>query len=846
LQLEALEDTLEPWAVGSRATTARSTLRPSSGTHGGPDRQHTGLSPAAQRENLRKEQYEQVIERAKVMMVPDNPKSRGRKMSHPDAMSDAAESVQLLKPEEFVEGVNHLDQAIEELSRSVRLEHLVEGGSQSDEKARQAREEARRRLDAEQRRARQKEQQARDPHRKVALRLENKRRFEQETLAEAGIPMSQVDVKGGRGGETVSLVDVQGLRSRCQMLDQGLNVRAMLDRKKNMELQERRRSMAASAPQLGGLLDSVTDGNTLWPLDGRYEDRLERVKARNQMHHADGIVRKLASRRNKEPYPLPFVFKVEEVGDLGTDEDLPSKRRLAVVSGRTFGPQRHAYGRRKTEVAGVLTQQFKATMQGSSTHVVPVSSTATSSVCHRNSAVLHKFVGDLAIGMTKPEGSVARPRQRRSGAAQHSPLERPRGRSYRNWSLARSVAKVLVLYFHILRRNQAMDLVLGLLRELGEWVRVKRTIHRFIGSVISIQRFCRLFILNKRRRCEWLSKEWQRVEDLHLASYFKLYSQEVLSEMKGLQHRSHSLKDGPGNSRASFGDTTQGPALESNFPRHSSVRLSQPSLVTGGRTLRHRQRRQLVEMLEEGVETGDLQADWRIYRIPANERRAMITQYYSMKVLKRARSQTSFHECVQQAVVYEREVHQFLKFFGAESSPSHNPVTINTANMQAVSMLPFWHFTEDEFLMLIALSAQALIKTKPFKDHPANKGLPETLRRQKSKEASEAGATSSNQSITGPSVAERAAAHFKRIDPARGVPMGRLRREDTRKSRGASKATALQGKGRVDIDEVFRCFTPRLRDISEEQAVEYRGSAEVTSGVPGEHGTLVSGSVLAL
>merc|ERR1711879_956321 len=39
--------------------------------------------------------------------------------------------------------------------------------------------------------------------------------------------------------------------------------------------------------------------------------------------------------------------------------------------------------------------------------------------------------------------------------------------------------------------------------------------------------------------------------------------------------------------------------------------------------------------------------------------------------------------------------------------------------------LPYWHYTEDTLLRLIALSAQALVKVDPFQEHPANKDLPE-------------------------------------------------------------------------------------------------------------------------
>ena len=66
----------------------------------------------------------------------------------------------------------------QELAKSILFQHLERGSV--EERAAAKAEEAKRRREQELRRARKKEQMARDPKRKVALKIENKRRFSSE------------------------------------------------------------------------------------------------------------------------------------------------------------------------------------------------------------------------------------------------------------------------------------------------------------------------------------------------------------------------------------------------------------------------------------------------------------------------------------------------------------------------------------------------------------------------------------------------------------------------------------------------------------------------------------------
>lgn len=299
-------------ASSSRGSRRTAELRPASG----------GLSVAAWRENLRREQYSQQLDRAHEA-AGDSP-SRMQNQCGSDLQAAAAleaEALDLLTPNAFLENASALDHQIEDMARNIRLDHL---GNQQEDRARSERDEARKRREAELRRARKKEQEAKDPHKKVALRIENKRRFELDIMDEvsstysqghvAEIPMQQVEVVGAKGREKVSLVDVRLLRSRCQMLDGGANVRTMLDRQERKERSEKAaakgmlHSLAASAPELSEVFGSTASSRA----EETYEDRLMRVLARRHSRHVDNMVQKISHMRNKLPYDLPFRFDVLE------------------------------------------------------------------------------------------------------------------------------------------------------------------------------------------------------------------------------------------------------------------------------------------------------------------------------------------------------------------------------------------------------------------------------------------------------------------------------------------------------------------------------------------------------
>merc|ERR1711976_972901 len=100
---------------------------------------------------------------------------------------------------EFQEEVIAMESQIADIGKSLQMNKFSK--EEAEAKALEEREAEKRRRELELRKARLKEKAARDPHRKIQLRLENKKRFEMDTLDQAGIPTTDVTFQGHGGCE---------------------------------------------------------------------------------------------------------------------------------------------------------------------------------------------------------------------------------------------------------------------------------------------------------------------------------------------------------------------------------------------------------------------------------------------------------------------------------------------------------------------------------------------------------------------------------------------------------------------------------------------------------------------
>lgn len=719
------------------------------------------LSRATCRENAEKERMHEKFERSfKVTPSAVHKGGRPGDLLFLEEATAGGENVESIK-EAFLDEASACYRRIEVLGRSIRFDHLGNDEESKEAILRAEREAEKLRREADLRRARKREQMARDPHRKVTLRLDNKRRFEMDSLDKAGVPMRQESFVGTKGCETVDLVDVRVLRSSCKGLVEGLNVREILDKVEHSERQVRMMSATSpSLPQDASM--SATTGEAMYKTDSEvlcktpYEERLKRVYNRRQSVRVDGIMKKLSLMRTP-PGKLPFnfnIFKDEDPLDLKerlTAKHSSSQRRMTLI------PQEHGRG------LGVRQTSNQGRQKGS--------------VWHRGASL----------------------------------SEDMRVRVKQLWALTRGVVRMLLVYFAHMRLLNASELCRLFVWQLGEWSRLRSSMHRLLRSVVLLQRTSREFLALKAKRCELMQKEWQRVEDQYLVSFFKLYAYKAMEE-----HQTKSDQEflwaSPHECMKRFGiQMTRSQRQGMMLPRFTKDKFD--------------------ELVERAI-------DWRPLRIPAKERKIIINRYYMVHLYKHMESRKNLLRAVQMAVQWQREMAKFLEEFGAHTTLNLSEIG-GGAEINADGHLnEFWHISEETAVELVALGAEHMLRVLPFpyKEHPANKDLhndgfekycqiqkrlPDELRAALLTELDGRQTTRGEMSRAG-----RNGMHQQ--------PM--LKSTSAKKAQGHSKPGGKAEASRQDIDELFREFTPRLRTIIDHQAQEYRQSAAAHSGSSDEGG----------
>eukprot|EP00929_Paragymnodinium_shiwhaense_P110046 TRINITY_DN76746_c0_g1_i1.p1 TRINITY_DN76746_c0_g1~~TRINITY_DN76746_c0_g1_i1.p1 ORF type:complete len:434 (-),score=109.58 TRINITY_DN76746_c0_g1_i1:85-1386(-) len=215
------------------------------------------LSQAACRENNKTQRCNKLIESSE---LPTQARSSGQVSPHASALEPSAQSAMEEDVEAharaFREGARVVDELIEGLT-SQRLDHLA---NRADARRLGELEEERRQRELEMKRARRKEREARNPAKKVALKLENRRRYgavdESGVAQDVSIPTCKVEFVSSKGFERVNLVDVGQLQARS-VVSQGATVRSLLDSQKQRELQRREAERATAGDGSPGMMVSA-------------------------------------------------------------------------------------------------------------------------------------------------------------------------------------------------------------------------------------------------------------------------------------------------------------------------------------------------------------------------------------------------------------------------------------------------------------------------------------------------------------------------------------------------------------------------------------------------------------
>lgn len=722
-----------------------------------------GISFAARRENFKKERYELQLHRSLCAMPLPGKGSRGGISAQHEG--DALET-QAMPPELFLEEVGNVNCRIEDLAKCIRFEHLGAVYMSNEDNKAALREAERRQREAGERRARKREAEARDPKRKVAIRLEKHRRFDENEKAQSqvAVPM-QVITAGFKHNvpQTVSVVDVGALRHMCLGLDSGgISVESLLETQKLKERQDRLLA-SAHASRVISSLNSTSQSSSI------AEVHVSAVAAAREIAHVNKILHRLASMRNQWKCGVPFDFDVVQDSN---PRGGPLKDSNAVGSNLLDEMDAHSKSRSLTGSPSSQSRRLQSRQGTKMTNqTVPDEMAESKTLNLKRDSLMRRS----SVMSSKTRKSVS--------AGPSAKLQRTK----RRMDVFKFIAQTVWLFHRVSRKRRAAELIKMHLSELGEWARIRTAIQRLMDSLKKLQRACRTFQSTKRRRTAAMEKEWQRVEDNQLSTYFKVFASKIMEDRKSEKEKEERI-----------------------------VTTSQQARKVK-KTLTEREQQEVIKYMEAGMKSGSLSIDWKTFRIPVPQRRAVISRYYMQQLKKHVRDRDSVLLAVRKAVNAELELSQFLRLLGADESQIkdrsglrsglHDVRIFSEAEETMPRNVEFYVFPEDTILSLISLTAQSLAHVDPFQDHPANRDLASD-EEHATKEAGEDAAVT-------------AAAAVKNLEK-RGIQLGRMMQKEKRSARAAADNQSADTA--MNVEELFRSFEPRLAEISQENGSSAQGS----------------------
>jgi len=754
-----------------------------------------GLSYSARFQNFKKEKYSIQYEVASASSGPGaSPLSGGRSSLALEAAAAAQAEVdarELVNKESFLKGVAELDHQIQDMSRSILLSHLEKNSAQDKQDAKA--EEARKRKEAELRRARKKEQNARDPKRKVALRIQNQRNFASFQAADPTVPKAKKDdipivkyeVHSLQGAEKVAIVDVMKIQNQCESLNQPF-VQHMLEVRERSERLERYSQFASTSSIVSG-------GSSM-----SYDERALLAQQIRKGHHADKMLDKMSMMRSQWQYQLPYELELDPDGDVRSrgetaflDPQAQKKpqdqKALAKALSHKIGKRLEVNGGRRGCVLGALSML----------------------------SALGGRIEDLPTPRTLEKQQAVEARRAEKDLKAQKELDVAlRLRVRRRWAILKAHVQWLILLFSHRKQHRSADVLVGVLKQMGEWARIKSAMKNTFASVKKIQRSVQLFLKVRAKRVGACEKDWHRLEDYYLNLYFKGAAKEAVQAAK-----------------EESGVANKGKA--------------QSKMMTKEK----RDRQEILNVLEAGVSKGEVAINWRDYKIPAPVRKAIIQRWYITGLRKYVRSQAQIVATFKESMQHERELMSFLNSFGVDPKQKRLPDLGlgGRAGKQAAvndddNELPWYVMPEAFILKAIAVAAQAMDHDELFHDHPANREL--GIERKDGPvynsqvDLHRVFATAVLKVMEKPCNLGR---FGKKIDQTHdedgqeegtgspgkghspeGKPAMAAGPADTGKRKvSIANTSPTSGANDMDIEEIFKSFTPRIREIYEEQSSEY-------------------------
>jgi len=679
----------------------------------------------------------------------------------------------------FKEDVAAVDTLIHNLAANLR----VDGGINSKEaremeRLKKEREEARLRQVAEERAARQKEAEARDPHKKVHLKLENTRKFGKDFLEELRVPMQQVDFVTEAGVDHVNMVDILQIRQRCKRCDtratpsvdtliqdqtrsdalRGLDPKtgkplalpAGSSHSAKGEAATTKKSQSGSSSKLATAgRTSISGGRAERPSVVMDEVKQARIASNISQAHVKAMLRKLNSMRS-EPTEAT-LYNLEQMAN-HAQRELALQMMLETEESNTETQTRDT-----RKGVGVTYSNAKTTSFGQLDMLLEdEAEESPPPLLHR--AQTESLVSAVR-GSRKAKSLPVRINQQKR-KAQRECDPKVHGGALRGLQIMRYVVSCRVLWGIVQKKRNAIQKVKTIAYAIGEWTRLRHGMATLMGNIKVLQRGARQFLALKRKRCEIMSKEWQQIEDKHLEKYFKHLAEKTIKE-EAL--RAAELKAG----------------AEGKGTIKHKMAIAKASTDS--------KQNMINKLMKENI-------DWKMYRIPPKERRTVLSRYYMAQLRKKVLDCQHIMRVVSDLVQFHKNTLGFLKEFGADEGTAQDLKSLATAQKKGHRPAEFWQINEDICLDLIAFAAHGMPDADPWRSHPAMReinGMDNPMFRHYVK------ASASQKDIFGRMGEQRPLSPQKRA-ASNNAPAGQKEEK---------KADA-----RIDIDELWQNFTPRLRE----------------------------------
>lgn len=378
----------------------------------------------------------------------------------------------------------------------------------------EAAEEEKRQHVREMRRALRRQQQARDPHRKVELKLANRRRYGQQPGSGPApqVPMQKVKFMGGHRG-SVHIVDVNKIQSRCKELSFG-NVSSMMAQLAKNEL------WPASATRVdtpGGARGPGLGVSCSEPVLLRAQrvpgtaQRQRKVQCQRRATEAADALRRLGQMRGGAPCGFRErlqakldVSRVELMENATEAAQPPAALSPPAAKGLFFAQPRREEG----------TRDLWCSSRSCATAKAP-----------RGFDQCLASSGDV-------DGFEAQPAQAlRLGA-------------HRRWAKLRGVTFVLILLHGCRRQHRAMEIVKKHIASMRAWAGIRLAAARFRRTLRNLMDVVVRYVNSKRRGVDRMQRQWATIEDRHLGPFFaRVQSQNAAASTRG------SIGDGHRNGR---------------------------------------------------------------------------------------------------------------------------------------------------------------------------------------------------------------------------------------------------------------------------------------------------------